>query len=210
MKLSDKIVRLRKSYGMSQEELAEKMKVSRQAISRWEVGTAMPDAGNILQLSKLFHVTSDYLLNDDYQSDDDLPIIQDKESDRVHQMTTLFIALEIMSLILQFTSIMILQSAGLSLISLIPFIAIIGGFEYGWGKRVHENNERLILFRKRFYKISAWLGSYFPVRLLVQNLINFYPRPINTFVLEGIILFLYFIIAAGLSALVEKGSGKKN
>ena len=170
----------------------------------------MPDAGNILQLSKLFHVTSDYLLNDDYQSDDDLPILQDKESDRVHQTMILFIALEIMSLILQFTSVMILQSAGLSLISLIPFIAIIGGFEYGWEKRVHENNERLILFRKRFYKISAWLGSYFPVRLLVKNLINFYPRPINTFVLEGIILFLYFIIAAGLSALVEKGSGKKN
>lgn len=210
MQLSDKIVRLRKSHGMSQEELAEKMKVSRQAISRWEVGTAMPDAGNIFQLSKLFHVTSDYLLNDDYQSDDDLPIIQDKESDRVHQMTTLFIALEIMSLILQFTSIMILQSAGLSLISLIPFIAIIGGFEYGWGKSVHEKNERLTLFRKRFYKVSAWLGSYFPVRLLVMKLINFYPRPINTFVLEGIILLLYFIIAAGLSALVEKGSGKKN
>lgn len=210
MKLSDKIVRLRKSHGMSQEELAEKMKVSRQAISRWEVGTAMPDAGNILQLSKLFHVTSDYLLNDDYQSDDDLPILQDKESDRVHQTMILFIALEIMSLILQFTSFMILQSAGLSLISLIPFIAIIGGFEYGWGKSVHEKNERLILFRKRFYKVSAWLGSYFPVRLLVMKLINFYPRPINTFVLEGIILFLYFIIAAGLSALVEKGSGKKN
>lgn len=210
MQLSDKIVRLRKSHGMSQEELAEKMKVSRQAISRWEVGTAMPDAGNILQLSKLFHVTSDYLLNDDYQSDDDLPIIQDKESDRVHQMTTLFIALEIMSLILQFTSIMILQSAGISLISLIPFIAIIGGFEYGWGKSVHEKNERLTLFRKRFYKVSAWLGSYFPVRLLVMKLINFYPRPINTFVLEGIILLLYFIIAAGLSALVEKGSDKKN
>lgn len=210
MKLSDKIVRLRKSHGMSQEELADKMKVSRQAISRWEVGTAMPDAGNILQLSRLFHVTSDYLLNDDYQSDDDLPIVQDKECDRVHQMMVLFIALEIISLTLPFTSIMILQSAGLSLISLIPFIAIIGGFEYCWKKRPHEENERLIFFRKRFYKISAWLGSYFPVRLLVMKLINFYPRPINTFVLEGIILLLYLIIAAGLSALVEKGSDKKN
>lgn len=48
MKLSDKIVRLRKSNGMSQEELADKLGVSRQAISRWEMGTAMPDATNIL------------------------------------------------------------------------------------------------------------------------------------------------------------------
>ena len=57
MKLSDKIVRLRKSNGMSQEELADKLGVSRQAISRWEMGTAMPDATNILQLSRLFQVT---------------------------------------------------------------------------------------------------------------------------------------------------------
>ena len=64
MKLSDKIVRLRKSNGMSQEELADKLGVSRQAISRWEMGTAMPDATNILQLSRLFQVTTDYLLND--------------------------------------------------------------------------------------------------------------------------------------------------
>ena len=72
MKLSDKIVRLRKSNGMSQEELADKLGVSRQAISRWEMGTAMPDATNILQLSRLFQVTTDYLLNDEYQSDNDL------------------------------------------------------------------------------------------------------------------------------------------
>lgn len=48
MKLSDKIIGLRKSNGMSQEDLAEKLDVSRQAISRWESGTAMPDANNIV------------------------------------------------------------------------------------------------------------------------------------------------------------------
>ena len=64
MNLSEKIVVLRKSNGMSQEELAEKLYVSRQAVSRWEMGTAVPDSTNILQLGKLFHVTTDYLLND--------------------------------------------------------------------------------------------------------------------------------------------------
>ena len=49
MKLSDKIIGLRKSNGMSQEDLAEKLDVSRQAISRWESGTAMPDACALLQ-----------------------------------------------------------------------------------------------------------------------------------------------------------------
>lgn len=69
VKLADKILALRKRQGMSQEELSEKLNVSRQAVSRWEMGSAQPDASNILQLSKLFEVTADYLLNDDYEND---------------------------------------------------------------------------------------------------------------------------------------------
>ena len=69
MKLSDKLIALRKENGWSQEDFAEKLDVSRQAISRWENGTALPDAQNILQISKLFHVTADYLLNDDYNEE---------------------------------------------------------------------------------------------------------------------------------------------
>ncbi len=76
MKLADKIITLRKTRGLSQEELAEKLNVSRQAVSRWEVGSALPDAGNILQLSKLFGVTADFLLNDEYESDSDIPVIK--------------------------------------------------------------------------------------------------------------------------------------
>ena len=67
MKLSDKILRLRKQNGLSQEELAEKLGVSRQAVSRWEIGSTQPDASNVLQLSKLFGVSADYLLNDDWE-----------------------------------------------------------------------------------------------------------------------------------------------
>ena len=76
MKLPGKIIQLRKSRGLSQEQLADMLSVSRQAVSRWEVGTAMPDASNILQLSKLFGVTSDYLLNDDYENDADIPLVK--------------------------------------------------------------------------------------------------------------------------------------
>ena len=76
MKMEEKITTLRKKLGWSQEDLAEKMNVSRQAISRWENGTALPDAQNVLQLSKLFQITTDYLLNDDYESDGDIPAVQ--------------------------------------------------------------------------------------------------------------------------------------
>ena len=110
MKLSDKIVGLRKSGGMSQEELAEKLNVSRQAISCWEVGTAMPDAMNILQLSKLFCVTADYLLNEEYQSDNDLPKIKEVKADGIHQIMILLVTLEVMSLVTQFITIIVLPN----------------------------------------------------------------------------------------------------
>ena len=76
MTLPDKIIKHRKSNGWSQEDFAEKLNVSRQAISRWENGTALPDAQNLLQISKLFGVSADYLLNDDYESDNDIPAVK--------------------------------------------------------------------------------------------------------------------------------------
>lgn len=79
MTLSDKILKLRKQQGLSQEALAEKLNVSRQAVSRWEIGSAQPDASNLLQLSKLFGVTADYLLHDDYESDHDVPAVKNTE-----------------------------------------------------------------------------------------------------------------------------------
>lgn len=76
MTLSEKIVSLRKAHGWSQEDFAEKLNVSRQGISRWENGSALPDAQNVLQISKLFGVTTDYLLNDEYESDSDIPAVK--------------------------------------------------------------------------------------------------------------------------------------
>jgi len=86
MTFADKVLALRKKAGLSQEELAEKLEVSRQAISRWEMGLAMPDASNLLQLSKLFRVTVDYLINDEYASDEDIPIVKTKEASLNQEM----------------------------------------------------------------------------------------------------------------------------
>jgi len=80
MTIYDKLVQLRKRKGWSQEDLADKLNVSRQAISRWENGTAFPDAENIRQLSHLYKVSADYLLNDEYESDDDLPRVKSVEA----------------------------------------------------------------------------------------------------------------------------------
>ena len=67
MILADKIMDLRKKNGWSQEELAEKLNVSRQAVSKWEGAQSIPDMGRIIQLSELFGVSTDYLLKDELE-----------------------------------------------------------------------------------------------------------------------------------------------
>ena len=70
MILADKIIRLRKKNGWSQEELADKMNVSRQAVSKWESAQTIPDLEKILQLGTLFGVTTDYLLKDEIEEEE--------------------------------------------------------------------------------------------------------------------------------------------
>ncbi len=65
MILADKIIDLRKKSGWSQEELAEKLGVSRQSISKWEGAQSVPDMNKILKLSEVFGVSTDYLLKDE-------------------------------------------------------------------------------------------------------------------------------------------------
>ena len=84
MILADKIIELRKKNGWSQEELAEKMEVSRQSISKWESAQSMPDMNRILRLSELFSVSTDYLLKDELESDSvGLPAAQTPDGDEM-------------------------------------------------------------------------------------------------------------------------------
>jgi len=62
MRIGEKIQILRKQNDISQEQLAEKLSISRQAISKWETGECLPDIENIVRLSSLFDVSTDYLL----------------------------------------------------------------------------------------------------------------------------------------------------
>lgn len=209
MKLSDKIIQLRKLNGWTQEDLAEKMNVSRQAISRWEGAAALPDVTNVLQLSKLFGVTTDYLLNDEYESDNDLPKVKETKKDGIHQIMIFMVTLEVMTALVQFMTTFILQSEFLGVLSFLPFVAVIGGFEYGYQKKKSEADETTRGSRKKFYKISAWLGTYFPVRFVVTSLANFYPRPYYTLALECVILVIYLMTAALICLQIEKGRGNK-
>lgn len=69
MILADKIIEERKRNGWSQEELAERLQVSRQSVSKWESAQSIPDINRILQMAEVFGVSTDYLLKDDVTRD---------------------------------------------------------------------------------------------------------------------------------------------
>ena len=78
MKLSEKILYLRKEKGWSQEHLASKLDVSRQAVYKWEAGLALPEIDKIKKLSDIFNITYDNLMNDEIS----LPLINKEASSK--------------------------------------------------------------------------------------------------------------------------------
>ena len=84
MKLGEKLQQLRKQSGLSQEQLAARLTVSRQAVSKWELDDAMPDTENVIQLSRLFGVSCDYLLRDEVEEAEGtgaaIPAAEDRHS----------------------------------------------------------------------------------------------------------------------------------
>ena len=119
------IYKLRTQRGMSQDELAEKIMVTRQAVSRWEQGSALPDANNLVQLSRTFGVTTDYLLHDDYENDQDLPPVRENQETHFRQLFAILVMLEVMVLIIQFLAVFVLQSVFFGILSFLPMVAVV-------------------------------------------------------------------------------------
>lgn len=78
MIFADKLIQLRKQKGWSQEELAEKMEVTRQSVSKWESAQSVPDIERILQLSDIFDVSLDYLLKNNEDINEQILSADDK------------------------------------------------------------------------------------------------------------------------------------
>ena len=102
MILADKIINLRKKNGWSQEELAEKLGVTRQSISKYEGAQSIPDLDKILKLSEIFGVTTDYLIKDELEEEEYAPSQMqenESESDRSAHKVTMEMANEYLQII---------------------------------------------------------------------------------------------------------------
>jgi len=208
MTFPEKLLTLRRDAGLSQEKLAEALQVSRQAVSRWEQGTAMPDAQNLLQLSRLFSVSIDYLLHDDFKSDHDIPAVRrteeslrsEAEKDRNRQTAVaVVLGLQALCFFWAMTGYVVFN-AWLMVFPLVTcqMIGLIA-FELAFRKQGIPDRGAS-LYRLKFYRIAVWLVSYFPIRMVsyiplrslfyaLANIIYYPPL----WAAEGLVLALYLL-----------------
>lgn len=128
MILADKISGLRREFNWSQEDLAEKMDVSRQSISKWESGNSIPDMNKIIRLSEIFGVSTDYLIKDDVERES--AILVDKENKNDKRNISLDEATEYMDTVREFAS-KISLGVSFCVIAAMPLLGLHGLHELG-------------------------------------------------------------------------------
>lgn len=206
MKFNEKLIQLRKSESTSQEELAARIDVSRQAISRWETGAVIPDAENLLQLSKVFGVSIDYLLHDGYESDQDIPAVTEtaKEMAQKQRRQLWFVlfmgglgigALLILTgIFLQLTWPLV---AGLSCQAI--FIVLFEGMTL---QSRHLDDAKV--WKGGNYRTALWALAVFPAYAISQGFLAIYPRPYPSIWCAILMVALYLLICGIGSYLLRK------
>lgn len=194
MQFSQKLLELRKKRGFSQEDLAEKLNVSRQAISRWEMGSAMPDSSNLLKISDLFGVSIDSLLHEDDQPEGK-PMSGENQKERNRQVAlAVLVGLHAMALLVGLTALFGLQNTLAAWGAMALHLANMIGFEAGLRYQGAKNAKDI---RKQYYRICIWLFAFVPVYLLVKEVWYLYPRP-HLAILEDTSALLVYGLLCGM------------
>ena len=92
--VSDRIKYLREKNNLTQSELARKLNVTRSSVNAWEMGVSVPSTALIVDVAKLFHVSSDYLLGINESSTLDISLLSDKETMIVYELVQYFKSLK--------------------------------------------------------------------------------------------------------------------
>ena len=130
MILADKIINERKKCGWSQEELAEKLGVSRQSVSKWEGAQAVPDLQKILKMAELFNVTTDYLLKDEIEGEPASASAYEEDKDYTVRKVSMEEANAYLDTVKKFSP-KIALGVLLCIVSPILLLALAGASDYG-------------------------------------------------------------------------------
>lgn len=125
MILADKIIEERKRNAWSQEQLAEKLEVSRQSVSKWESAQSIPDINRIIQMAAIFGVSTDYLLKDDYPKEESGKLVESHDEQGPKRFVTLSEAQDYLNQV-QVDSPKVALASSLSVLSPIALLALSG------------------------------------------------------------------------------------
>ena len=199
MNLADRIQQLRKRKGISQEELADRIGVSRQAVSKWESGQTSPDLEKIVLLSEFFEVTTDYLLKG-------VSPAQAQTEPGAQIFTMAGSALNLIGLIAAAMIWYERQTAAATAAGLILMVA--GCVVYGIGI-LKADGEAKGRAKKTFWSVNVWILPFIPLSMVYNILFGSFgtaPYPILTGPVSGFVGFvLFWIVYIGIGTAVELG-----
>ena len=180
MTFGEKLQQLRKGRGWSQERLAEEIPISRQAVSKWESGAAAPDTENVVRLSAIFGVSTDYLRHDDFTGDEDIPAVKRREEElqkarNRHTAMMVLMGIMAMGLFWQLVGALIYQSHLIVLLGMTAHIVIVIAFEALF--RRYQGDPEAREQRLLFWQLTVWFVSLFPCAALTRILWAFWPGP---------------------------------
>lgn len=197
MNLADRIQQLRKRKGISQEELADRIGVSRQAVSKWESGQTSPDLEKIVLLSEFFEVTTDYLLKG-------VSPAQAQTEPGAQIFTMAGSALNLIGLIAAAMIWYERQTAAATAAGLILMVA--GCVVYGIGI-LKADGEAKGRAKKTFWSVNVWILPFIPLSMVYNILFGSFgtaPYPILTGPVSGFVGFvLFWIVYIGIGTAVE-------
>ena len=193
MLLGEKLRKLRIARQLSQEQLADKLQVSRQAISKWELGESIPDTENLILLSKFYGVSIDYLLLNELNISSELETKRSRSSPIfIFGMGGLIIGLTL-SIVLWCTYQSILM-ASIGLIIQIISVTVV----------LIKQLELSSHLQRLFLMISAWMIFPFICFYIGSLMMNFYPVS-RSAMLDFIVEFIfYLVVCTGITVTLKK------
>lgn len=210
MTLGDKLQKLRKEKCLSQEQLAFHFDVSRQAISKWELSESLPDTDKLLLISKFFNVSTDYLLNDDYDETAISKEISNSHLDEGGKSKPMSLLMYCISTVITAVGFLIIVFAHIdqrSLMYILTGLVIqlvgIGGFESFCCISKLEK-AKLFSLHKSYYRVNIWILTLAPIYMLVWQAFRYYPRPYLNIIPNIISILIYIIVCVIGTILLSK------
>lgn len=187
MNIADRIQNLRKQKGISQEELADKVGVSRQAVSKWESEQSVPDLDKVIILSEYFGVTTDYLLKG-------IETKSQGDGKNANIFTIVGTALDFMGLILA-VAVWYGEQEPMAIVVGLIFMTL-GCMVFGIGMTNSGENTKPKA-KRNFFTINSWILTFIPLSFIFNIIVAGNAAPYPLFINNMIAFVTFWVIYIG-------------